>query len=276
MTHRVYIPAVDAPETLGSSAYWFVFQGDSLLVHQCADKMEIPEAMRPEHLGLQPLRTVYLGTLDEKPCFAAEIARSVAVPEQLTGGTLRSLWGGVPDDLFVLAGRAVQLLTWDRTHQFCGQCGTPTRPVPGERAKGCPACDLRNYPRISPAVIVLVSRGNAMLLTRGLHFPPGFFGVLAGFVEAGESLEDAVVREIREEASIEVRNIKYFGSQPWPFPHQLMVGFTAEWSAGEIQVDPLELAEAGWYTRETLPNIPPPFSIARRLIDAFLAEHPEG
>jgi len=137
--------------------------------------------------------------------------------------------------------------------------------VAGERAKECPACSLRSYPRISPAVIVLVSRGNAMLLTRGLHFPPGFFGVLAGFVEAGESLEDAVLREIREEASIEVRNVKYFGSQPWPFPHQLMVGFTAEWSAGEIQVDPLELAEAGWYTRETLPNIRPPS--ASRAID---------
>ena len=161
-------------------------------------------------------------------------------------------------------------LTWDRTHQYCGQCGSHTEAMPGERARHCPTCGLHYYPRISPAVIVLVTKGDAMLLTRGLHFPPGFYGVLAGFVEAGESLEEAVVREIHEEAGIEVANIRYFGSQPWPFPHQMMVGFTATWASGEIRVDPTELADAAWFTRETLPTIPPSFSIARRLIDAFL------
>lgn len=270
MTPRLFIPAVDPPLERSGIAYWFVFQGDRLLVEQGATGQEVPCAARIEDLGLVAVRTIYLGTLDGQHCFAAEIDAEANLPTSLTKDSLRSLWGGVADDLFDLAGRAVQLLTWDRTHQYCGQCGTPTTRMPGERARRCPACGLHAYPRISPAVIVLVTKGEAMLLTRGLHFQPGFYGVLAGFVEAGESLEEAVVREIREEAGIEVTDLRYFGSQPWPFPHQLMVGFTANWAAGEIRVDPKELADAAWFTRQTLPHIPPPFSIARRLIDAFL------
>jgi NAD+ diphosphatase len=111
-------------------------------------------------------------------------------------------------------------------------------------------------------------------LTRGHHFPDGFYGVLAGFVEAGESLEEAVTREIQEEVGLTVTDVRYFGSQPWPFPHQLMIGFTARWAAGEIRVDPQELADAAWFTRDSLPQIPPRMSIARRLIDAFLSTSP--
>lgn len=272
MTPDRFVPAIDAPETPSDPAWWFVFQSDRLLVLRRGDALAIPVARGVEDLGLPPLRTVYLGRLDARDCFAVEIAPEAPLAAEVTCQSLRQVHGRMPDDLFALAGRAVQLLTWDRTHRFCGQCGTPTVPMVGERARVCPACALRQYPRISPAIIVLVTRGDQLLLTRGQQFPEGFYGVLAGFVEAGESLEEAVAREIQEEVALTVADVRYFGSQPWPFPHQLMIGFTARWAAGEIRVHEQELADAAWFTRDTLPRIPPRMSIARRLIDAFLEQ----
>ncbi|HWE64885.1 MAG TPA: NAD(+) diphosphatase [Chloroflexota bacterium] len=270
MIARQFLPAIEASAERSGAAWWFVFQDDRLVVRQNGEALEIPYLDTPEELGLTPVRRQYLGRLDGQACFAVEIDRAVPLAEGLARESLRAVYGRLPDDLFALAGRAVQILTWDRTHQFCGQCGTPTVAVPGERARECPACGLRSYPRISPAVIVLVTRGERLLLTRGHQFPEGFYGVLAGFVEAGESLEETVEREIQEEVGLTVTDVRYFGSQPWPFPHQLMIGFTARWAAGEIRVDPQELADAAWFTRDTLPHIPPRMSIARRLIDWFL------
>jgi NAD+ diphosphatase len=272
MTPRQFVPAIDAPDLSSDPSWWFLFQDDRLLVLQRDDALDIPSARAIEDLHPALLRTIYLGRLDGRDCFAAEIAPDAPSPDGLLRETLRGVYGRLPDDLFAIAGRAVQLLTWDRTHQYCGRCGMPTAPMLGERARECPACNLRQYPRVSPAVIVLVTRGDQMLLTRGQRFPEGFYGVLAGFVESGESLEEAVVREIQEEVSLSVTDVRYFGSQPWPFPHQLMIGFTARWAGGEIRVDEHELADAAWFTRETLPHIPPRMSIARRLIDAFLGE----
>jgi NAD+ diphosphatase len=174
-----------------------------------------------------------------------------------------------------VAGRAVQIVAWDLTHRFCSRCATPTPPLAGERAKKCPACGLVSYPRLTPAVIVAVQRGNTILLARNAAFTAAFYSVLAGFVEPGETLEGTVRREIREEVGIEVRDIRYFGSQPWPFPHSLMIGFTANWAAGELRIDERELADAGWFAADALPTIPPKLSIARRLIDAFVAEESE-
>src|SRR5581483_1123158 len=143
---------------------------------------------------------------------------------------------------------------------------------PTELARRCPRCGLTTFPRISPAVIVLVRRGERVLLGRGSHLPPGLFSTLAGFVEPGETLEEAVRREIREEAGIEVDDVRYFGSQPWPFPDSLMIGFFAEHAGGEIVVDSNELAEARWFALDELPPVPPPFSIARALVDAWVKE----
>ena len=142
---------------------------------------------------------------------------------------------------------------------------------PGERALQCTACGYLSYPRISPAVIVAVVRGKSILLARARRFPPGMYSVLAGFVEPGETLEECVVREVREETGVEVKNIRYFASQPWPFPHSLMVAFTAEHASGEIRVDPEEIVDAGWYTVENFPHVPDPMTVARRLIDWFAA-----
>jgi NAD+ diphosphatase len=176
------------------------------------------------------------------------------------------------EDLFWIAARAVQIIDWDRTHQFCGRCGVPLRNKTNERAKECPWCGLLHFPRLAPAIIVLVERGNQLLLARSRHFMPGMYSVLAGFVEPGESLEEAVVREVKEEVGIEIKDIKYFGSQPWPFPHSLMIGFTATYAGGEISLDDKEIEDAGWYAAEKLPRIPGKISIARKLIDGFLAK----
>jgi NAD+ diphosphatase len=173
---------------------------------------------------------------------------------------------------FGLAGRAMHVIDWATTNRFCGRCGTATVLSTKERSMTCPACGLSAYPRIAPAIIVLVRRGDQALLARNAKFPGAFYSTLAGFSDIGESLEETLAREVREEVGIEVRDIRYFGSQPWPFPHSLMIGFTAQWASGEIRVDGEEIADAQWFSWSELPPIPPPISIARRLIDAWVEE----
>jgi NAD+ diphosphatase len=194
------------------------------------------------------------------------------LPQCLRAAGLRNWFGVLDDATLSIAMRAVQVLEWDRTHRFCGACGTPTQQLGHERAKRCPACGLVSYPRISPAMMVLVTRGRELLLGRGVTFPPGRYSALAGFVEAGESVEESVAREVYEEVGIEVRDLRYFGSQSWPFPNSLMIAFRAEYAGGELNPDPAELADAQWFAPEALPQLPPHLSIARELIDATLAE----
>jgi NAD+ diphosphatase len=189
---------------------------------------------------------------------------------------LRTLFGRAQEGLFDVAGRAVQIVDWDRTHQYCSRCGTPTQDQVHERARICPECGLTNYPRLSPAIIVRVQRTGAdgrsrILLARNRRYPGGMFSVLAGFVEPGETLEECVAREIWEEVGITVHDISYIGSQPWPFPHSLMIAFTAEHAAGEIAVDIVELEEARWFAVDELPKTPPPPSIANQLIQTWAA-----
>ena len=185
---------------------------------------------------------------------------------------LRQVYGRLDEDLFWVAARAVQIVDWDRTHKICGRCGNQLITKTTERAKECPQCGLLHFPRLAPAIIVLVERDRELLLARSRHFLPGMYSVLAGFVEPGESLEEAVVREVKEEVGLTVKDIKYFGSQPWPFPHSLMIGFTAIYAGGEITLDDTEIEDAGWFTVDNLPPIPSKISIARKLIDWFRAK----
>ncbi len=178
---------------------------------------------------------------------------------------------------WLAAGRAVQLVEWGRTHRFCGRCATPTEPAAGHRALVCPACGLMAFPRLAPAMITLVTRGEdgpeqEALLARGVQWRIPMYSCLAGFVEPGESLEGAVVREVREEVGLTVGDVRYRGSQPWPFPHSLMIGFRARYESGELELDATEIADAQWYRRDALPQIPPGISIARRLIDEWVGE----
>jgi NAD+ diphosphatase len=178
----------------------------------------------------------------------------------------------VPQELFRAAGAALQKVEWLRTHGFCSRCGHPTERHAHEQAMVCPSCGHLQFPRLSPAVIVLIERDREMLLARSPAFPEGVYSTVAGFVEPGESLEETVHREILEEVGVRVTNVRYFGSQPWPFPHSLMVGFTARWAGGDIAVDGVEIEDAQWFTPERLPpRMPSSMSIARRLVDDFLA-----
>ncbi len=183
---------------------------------------------------------------------------------------LRALYDMVSPELFQVAGAGQQLLHWRRTHRFCGVCGTLMSRHATERAMHCPACKHMTYPRINPVVITRVTRGREILLARRATGPTSFYSVVAGFVEAGETLEQAVAREILEEVGVQVRDIRYFASQPWSFPNNLMIAFTAEWAAGDVRPDGVEIAEAGWFAPELLPPIPHPISISRRLIDAHV------
>jgi NAD+ diphosphatase len=184
---------------------------------------------------------------------------------------LRSLFFKVPDPLLALAARAFQVVDFDRTHRFCGRCGTPTRARQSERAKECPACGLVSYPRVSPAMMALVVRDKEILLARAHRFATGMFSALAGFVEAGETIEDCIRREVREEVGVEVGKITYFESQAWPFPHSLMIAFVAEYAGGDIRCEDEEIAEARWFSVYDMPKLPSSVSIARRLIEATAA-----
>ncbi len=219
---------------------------------------------------LDPEARHYFGSLGGLACYAVHVDEEVEPPEGGSFSPLRPALLALDGDLGSLIGLAYQIVDWDRTHRYCGRCGTPTEDAPGERAKRCPSCDLHAYPRVSPAVIVRVTRGSEILLARGRRFPEPIYSVLAGFVEPGESLEQTVVREVREEVGIEIDDLRYFGSQPWPFPHSLMVGFTARWASGDIEIEEAELVDAGWFSADALPLVPPSLSIARRLIDDYV------
>jgi NAD+ diphosphatase len=270
---RAFVAGIKPPKERSGTAWWWVFRESGLLVHETDTGTTLPHTEEIGALGIDPVRTQYLGTLGAHHCFAVEVAKETEPPPEMRFEGLRALYGRLPDDLFFLAGRAIQIIAWDRTHQYCGQCGTRTVYHKVDRATECPHCGLVNYPRIAPAVIVAVERGDELLLARNANFPAAFFSVLAGFVEAGESLEETVRRELREEVSIEVTEIRYFGSQSWPFPNSLMVGFTAQYASGEICVDTNEVAEAAWFRYDAIPRVPPSLSIARKLIDAFIDTH---
>jgi NAD+ diphosphatase len=218
----------------------------------------------------------FLGMLDEEAVWGVDVPNGED-PSYGAATDLYSYYSRVNEIEWLVAGRAVQLIDWARTHRFCGRCGTATEPQANERAMKCPSCGLLSFPRLAPAMITLITRGEPgpdqeILLARGAQFRGPMYSCLAGFVEPGESLEGAVAREVREEVGLEIRNVQYRGSQPWPFPHSLMVGFRAEYAGGDIVCDDDEIVDANWYTRDNLPMIPPPISIARRLIDAWLAE----
>ena len=271
--HSKLIFGIVPPEEQQEPAFWFVFKKGKLLVHQDPSALRIPLVVDLSEFGLTALRRQYLGKLDGRHCYCAEITEDADVPAGMIFEGLRQVYGCLDEDLFWLAARAVQIVDWDRNHRYCSRCGAPLKAKNTERAKECPTCGLLYFPRLAPAIIVLVERGNQLLLARSRHFMSGVYSVIAGFVEPGETLEQAVEREIREEVGIAVKNIHYFASQPWPFPHSLMIGFTATYAGGDISLDDAEIEDAGWFTSQNLPALPGKISIARKLIDWFLAKH---
>ncbi len=266
-----FIPASRPTEPASPLAWCFAFVQRELL---------LPDSDAP---ALQPVVVAtlaeraaarhYLGALGGVDCWA------LALDEPPPGWhrmPLRAAMLSLDPPVSALAGRAAQVLEWDRTHRFCGVCATETTLQPGERARVCPACGHSAYPRLSPAMMALVWRPGELLLARSPHYPAGMYSALAGFVEAGESLEECVHREVAEEVAVSVQDLRYYGSQSWPFPNSLMVAFTARWTGGEIVPQAGEIEHARWFSLDALPNIPPRFSIAGHLIRDTLAAMQAG
>ncbi len=267
-----YIPLLTPPEQQTEPALWFIFQRREMLVPTVADKPELPCCADLAEHGLKPLRRQYLGTYNGRHCYTVEIDASNPAPEGWAALGLRELFGHFEETLAALSGRAYQIMDWDRNHQFCSRCGTPTEQRRNERAHACANCGRVSYPPISPAIMVLVTRGRELLLARKAEWAEGRYSALAGFVEPGEMLEQTVARETREEVGVEITSIRYFGSQPWPFPHSLMIAFTAEYAGGDVKPDGVEIHEARWFDVSELPKLPPGISISRRLIDTVSAQ----
>ncbi len=257
------------PPDVAASALCFIWRDDKILT-RAGEPPALPGLAEAMQFGIRGAQH-YLGRLRELDCVAISVAADTPEPAGWQWRGLRSLFLQLDDPLLAIAGRAFQIVEWDRSHRFCGRCGTPTRDRAGERAKECPACGLVAYPRVSPAMMVLVTRDRELLLARARRFPHAMYSALAGFVEAGESIEDCIHREVREEVGVEVGGIQYVASQSWPFPHSLMIAYTAEYVAGEVRPCDEEIADARWFTLEALPQLPSPVSIARHLIDTTVA-----
>ncbi len=268
--HRgVFVPSV-SPTHQHDRRTWLVVHPKGLVARRDGERVIFPSDEDVAALGLRREDAHRLGTLDETDALAVPIEGRIEAPFELFG--LRMLAGLLDAGLFGVVGRAMHTCDWLTTSRFCGRCGTATVRVPTERSMSCPKCGLHVYPRISPAIITLVRKGDLALLASNAKFPGAFYSTLAGFAEIGESLEETLVREVQEEVGVTVTNVRYFGSQPWPFPNSLMIAFTAEWASGDIAVDRAEIEDAKWFEADALPMIPPPLSIARRLIDAWVEE----
>jgi NAD+ diphosphatase len=268
-TRSVELDAVPSED-----AGWLVFGNERLLLTHDQDGYRLPDSASLRASGIVPDQTVLLGRLGDRPYFAAVVAAS-ELPSSLELVELRQTYGALPQLEYVLAGLAAQITHWDRTTRFCPACGTATEPMPTERAKKCPVCGFTQYPRVSPAMIVLVHRPGQILLTRQPTWPPNRYSLIAGFVEAGESLEECVHREIAEEVGVRVDAIRYLGSQAWPYPHQLMLGFTARYAGGDIALEEQELEDAKWFDLDALPDLSPPLSISRQILDWHLRSQME-
>jgi NAD+ diphosphatase len=261
-----------APPGDRQDALHFVFHDGQLVSELARPDSPAWSARQLEATDWSVRREQFIGRWRGQACFAVELESAILDPMRHHCGSLYQLLGRVEEPLFALAGRAAQLLAWERDHRFCGRCGGPMALDGRERAMRCEGCGRSVYPRISPCVIVLVTCGERLLLARNARTRRPFYSTLAGFVEAGENLEHCVAREVREEVGVEVEELRYHGSQPWPFPDQLMVGFFARYAGGEIVCEPGEIAHADWFHYRDLPPVPPPESIAGQLIRSYIDE----
>ena len=252
----------------------FVIQGDRLLARlDAASGLQLPTVAVLTGLATVEEAVQQLGTLDDQPCWFHSVADANALPPpSWEWQETRALLGAFTPAQMHAVCAARELNWWQTRNRFCGCCGTPTINLDNEHAKKCPSCNALFFPVISPAVIVAVTCGDQILLAHNRNFRPGMFSLLAGFVDPGETLEQAAIREVREEVGIEISNLRYITSQPWPFPNSLMLGFGAQHVSGELIVDGKEIEQAGWFTRETLPEIPRVGTVARLIIDGWLQQ----
>jgi NAD+ diphosphatase len=252
--------------------FWFLFYKDRLVTASPENgALDIPRRDDRPSPALETLKTlvnrcVYIGDMDGTACYAGNLPETAGLPTAFSLEVLRPLYGKLSPDIMQAARFAIHLMHWDRNTRFCGACGAPTEDKEDERAKVCPSCKSLFYPRIAPAVITAILDGKKILLAHNKRFTASIYSLIAGFVEIGETAEQCVEREIMEEVGLRVKNIKYFGSQPWPFPDSLMLGFTAEYAGGQVKADGTELLDAGWFCPPGMPDLPVNDSIARKII----------
>ncbi len=249
------------------SKYYIFFNGKIILKN---GGKELPDTISDGELEMFFRGSGSLDRDDPNGDRWAEMDPCAELPVKYVIMERRAIWPTFEEREFFRAGKAFHLMDWHRTNRFCGVCGAKTVFDEAEWAIRCPSCGELYYPVISPAIIVAVEREGKLLMGHGVNFPPGRFSVLAGFVEPGESLEECVIREVYEETKIKVKNIRYFGSQPWPFPRSLMLGFTAEWESGEIEADGKEVTEAAWFAPNEIPDVFRGLSISWKLIEDFI------
>ena len=264
-----FAPAKRGAKPPAARGRWVIVQDQGLVLPE-GDAFHLPEGEMPPGFGTALGEPLWLGTLEGIECWTAALDRGAALPPGFRRETLVPMQGTrLPDALLTLAGMAMQALWWQGTSGHCPRCGERTERIEGEWGKRCPRCRYEHYPRLHPAVIVLVEDGDRVLLARKAGWAPGRYALVAGFVDNGESLEGTVAREVKEEVGVDVKDITYVGSQNWPFPSQLMVGFVATYAGGEIRIDPEELEDARWFPRTELPAGPTRHSIAGFIIERY-------
>lgn len=252
--------------------HWFLFQENQLILLQLNETLTLPAFENISSYQESLLSLHSLGDYNKSQCFCAEVKPGINLGSAHVLMPIKQAFNVLEDVWFSFIVKSAQILNWSKHHQYCGQCGHQTTQKYDVYEAHCESCNMVFYPRISPSIIVLIKKGNQILMARGEHFAKGVYGLIAGFVSPGETLEEAVHREVMEEVGITIKNLRYFGSQPWPFPDSLMVAFEAEYDAGDIVIDDVEIKEAGWYGVNDLPGMPSSSrSIARVMIDTFLA-----
>ena len=261
-----FVPAKRGTSPPAPSGHWLIVQEQNIAVVEDAGQLRLPVGEVPAGLSAAAA-PLWLGTYHDTPCWVAQLPREASLPPGLRPETLVPMRGTrLPDDLLSLGGMAMQALWWESTSGHCPRCGEDTERIENEWGKRCPRCRYEHYPHLHPAVIVLVRDGDRCLLARKREWAPGRYALVAGFVDNGECLEGAVEREVKEEVGVDVKDIRYVGSQNWPFPSQLMVGFVAQYAGGEVRIDEDELEDARWFPCGALPTGPSRHSIAGYII----------
>lgn len=250
---------------------WFIYNGQDVLMQDQDETIQLPTRKNLVHLQEELKEGLYLGKLRGQACYALSCEGKEHVLNGYVWGSIRDLRWMQDEQLYYVTIKGMQLLGWHQNTRYCGKCGSPTEMKEDERAKCCPECGLVQYPRLSPAVIVGITKGDQILLARNVNFRKSFYGIISGFVEQGETLEEAVRREAMEEVGIRVKNITYLESKPWSSGDAFMIGFLAEYDSGEINIDGKEIVAADWFSKDHLPpEIPSKLTIARTIIDKAL------